>query len=160
MGVWREAAICAVVFAFALTGCGSSPDAPAATTVPVTPAPTSASRGLVENTFPPTLVDRNCSDFANQQEAQNFFREAGGPEKDLHSLDPDHNGQACDESSPSPVSSAAAAGVTQPAVATSSTQATTGPRREQNSSTGAVDGQGGGAENHSSCESSDPARCD
>ena len=41
--------------------------------------------------------DKNCSDFASQDEAQAFFESAGGPENDPHQLDADKDGKACDE---------------------------------------------------------------
>ena len=39
--------------------------------------------------------DRNCSDFATWQEAQDFFLSEGGPSQDPHRLDGDGNGVAC-----------------------------------------------------------------
>ena len=43
----------------------------------------------------PAFVDRNCSDFATQPEAQEFFLAEGGPGEDRHRLDRDGNGMAC-----------------------------------------------------------------
>ena len=43
--------------------------------------------------------DVNCSDFETQEEAQRFFEEQGGPEKDPHRLDEDpgeDDGRACE----------------------------------------------------------------
>jgi micrococcal nuclease len=40
--------------------------------------------------------DKDCSDFATRQEAQNFFISQGGPAKDPHKLDSDHDGVACE----------------------------------------------------------------
>lgn len=40
-------------------------------------------------------VDYNCSDFATQADAQNFFLSQGGPSSDPYNLDPDHDGVAC-----------------------------------------------------------------
>ena len=37
----------------------------------------------------------NCDDFATQEEAQRFFKKAGGPSKDVNGLDGDNNGVAC-----------------------------------------------------------------
>lgn len=45
----------------------------------------------------PHGFDLNCSDFASWGEAQAIFLAAGGPEQDLHRLDPDTNGYACDQ---------------------------------------------------------------
>ena len=38
----------------------------------------------------------NCGDFENQSEAQGIFIECGGPENDIHRLDADGNGIACE----------------------------------------------------------------
>lgn len=46
-------------------------------------------------------TDRDCSDFANQAAAQDFFVGAGGPDSDPHQLDGDRDGVAC-ESVPCP----------------------------------------------------------
>jgi len=45
--------------------------------------------------------DKDCSDFATQEEAQAFFVSRGGPGSDPHRLDGDNDGIAC-ESLPSP----------------------------------------------------------
>jgi hypothetical protein len=37
----------------------------------------------------------NCDDFATQEEAQKFFKNAGGPSKDVNGLDGDNDGVAC-----------------------------------------------------------------
>jgi len=42
------------------------------------------------------LVDRDCSDFKNQKQAQKFFKKAGGPKYDPHGLDADRDGKACE----------------------------------------------------------------
>lgn len=42
------------------------------------------------------FVDRDCSDFDTQPEAQAFFISEGGPEEDPHDLDRDGNGIACE----------------------------------------------------------------
>jgi len=42
------------------------------------------------------FVDRDCSDFETQPEAQAFFIAEGGPEEDPHQLDADGNGIACE----------------------------------------------------------------
>jgi len=43
-------------------------------------------------------ADRDCGDFATQQEAQAFYEAAGGPERDPHRLDGDGDGIACEGS--------------------------------------------------------------
>lgn len=40
--------------------------------------------------------DKDCSDFKTQNEAQAFFFSQGGPSKDPHKLDVDHDGIACE----------------------------------------------------------------
>lgn len=40
-------------------------------------------------------ADRNCSDFANQRQAQNYFIRRGGPQRDPDRLDGDGDGRAC-----------------------------------------------------------------
>lgn len=40
--------------------------------------------------------DRDCSDFRNQRRAQFFFIRQGGPRRDRHRLDSDHDGIACE----------------------------------------------------------------
>ena len=42
------------------------------------------------------FVDRNCSDFVSWQHAQDFFLSEGGPDSDLHRLDGNGNGVACE----------------------------------------------------------------
>lgn len=46
--------------------------------------------------YDPFGPDRDCGDFSSQQEAQEFFEAAGGPESDPHDLDRDGDGIACD----------------------------------------------------------------
>lgn len=43
--------------------------------------------------------DKDCSDFPTQAAAQKFFKKHGGPKRDPHRLDADHDGIAC-ESNP------------------------------------------------------------
>lgn len=47
--------------------------------------------------YAPSLPDRDCGDFATQQEAQAFFLAAGGPARDPHRLDGDNDGIACEK---------------------------------------------------------------
>lgn len=42
------------------------------------------------------FVDRDCSDFSSQREAQRFF-ENHHPRRDPHRLDADHDGIACED---------------------------------------------------------------
>ena len=69
------AVVAAALLAAAVLSCGSSRSAAAA--------------------------DRDCSDFANQRDAQNFFLSHGGPGRDPDHLDGDGDGIAC-ESNPCP----------------------------------------------------------
>ena len=51
-----------------------------------------------------TTADKNCSDFANQRDAQQYFDSHGGsPSNNVDDLDRDHDGTACD-SNPCPCS--------------------------------------------------------
>lgn len=45
---------------------------------------------------PVDIIDKDCTDFSNQKEAQAFFESQGGPTNDPHRLDVDKNGQACE----------------------------------------------------------------
>jgi micrococcal nuclease len=61
---------------------------------PNLPAPTVPAPGGLR--YDPNGPDRDCSDFATQEEAQEFFIAAGGPARDPHHLDADHDGIACE----------------------------------------------------------------
>jgi hypothetical protein len=162
---WRVAALSGVAL-LAFGGCSASGSkaTPAPTTAPA--AARSLDLAKISATSSPALVDRNCEDFATTSDAQDFYIEAGGPDQDLHGLDLDHNGNACDETSPAPSAVVAGIAVT-PAPAQAPVQAgpvtpqpTVGPPKEVHSSSGSVDGKSGGSDSHSSCESSDETRCD
>ena len=157
----RAAALPIVLLALLCASCSSSgPEAtPAPSAAPIQSP--SAELAKVSSTTAPTLVDRNCADFATQEVAQGFYIEAGGPDQDLHGLDPDHNGNACDEQSPSPVSSASvgtapAGTVTAPAPPPSPAPS---PSRRSSTTQGVVEGESGGSGSQSSCSSSDETRC-
>jgi hypothetical protein len=46
---------------------------------------------------PPALArDYDCSDFSTWRQAQRFYRNHGGPRRDPHRLDSDHDGIACE----------------------------------------------------------------
>lgn len=137
---------------------GCSSPTPVATPVPTpSDAPASDRLAVVSSTDAPILDDRNCGDFPSQHDAQGFYIEAGGPDQDLHGLDPDRNGNACDDRSPPPSSSAAVA--TAPPSAIPTAAPPVGTPNELRSSSGSVDGKSGGSDNNSSCESSDETRC-
>jgi hypothetical protein len=73
----------------------SPPSAPSPTSMSsVPPTPT---RGL---RYDPNGPDRDCADFDTQEEAQEFFLAAGGPERDPHGLDGDNDGIACEKLPP------------------------------------------------------------
>lgn len=42
------------------------------------------------------IGDQDCADFDTQAEADRFFREQGGPERDPHTLDADRDGIPCE----------------------------------------------------------------
>jgi hypothetical protein len=45
---------------------------------------------------PASAGDKDCSDFKNWKQAQRFYENHGGPKKDPHRLDADHDGIACE----------------------------------------------------------------
>ena len=45
----------------------------------------------------PRHVGLGCGDFPTQQQAQDFFHAHGGPWHDIHGLDTDRNGLACEQ---------------------------------------------------------------
>ena len=45
---------------------------------------------------PAAAGDKDCSDFSSWREAQHFFIKHGGPRRDPHRLDADHDGIACE----------------------------------------------------------------
>lgn len=55
------------------------------------------------------IADKDCSDFATQKAAQEFFLDHGGPQSDPHNLDADSDGVAC-ESNPCPCSTSQGGG--------------------------------------------------
>lgn len=46
--------------------------------------------------LPAMGADQDCSDFGSQASAQKFFLGHGGPGRDSHALDDDHDGLACE----------------------------------------------------------------
>jgi hypothetical protein len=51
---------------------------------------------LAFSAAPATAGDKDCADFNNWRQAQNFYKKHGGPNKDPHRLDGDHDGIACE----------------------------------------------------------------
>lgn len=150
-----------VVIAAAFACSSSDPQVP--TPVPTTGLATPA--GVVPSTPTPAsgfLDDRNCDDFATQDQAQAFFEEGGGPEQDLHDLDPDYNGRACDEAGAAPASPASAAPSVPPATAVpparAAPTAVASPQQHTQVS-GDVEGPQGGSSTRSSCETDGEERC-
>lgn len=45
---------------------------------------------------PASARDKDCSDFSTWRQAQNFYKNHGGPKRDPHRLDADHDGIACE----------------------------------------------------------------
>jgi hypothetical protein len=45
---------------------------------------------------PASAADKDCSDFSSWREAQKFYKRHGGPSRDPHRLDADHDGIACE----------------------------------------------------------------
>ena len=78
---------------------------PVPTKVPAptsTPAPTPTSTPVPTLPAKDPLVDRNCGDFADWREAQDFYLSEGGPDDDPHGLDRDGDGVACQSLSGAP----------------------------------------------------------
>ena len=74
-----------------VVGCGDGEESPT-----VTPVPT-ADRGEPSRSFYSIDPDgRDCSGFDTWSEANEFFRAAGGPERDPYRLDPDADGIPCE----------------------------------------------------------------
>jgi Spy/CpxP family protein refolding chaperone len=46
---------------------------------------------------PASAADKDCADFNSWRQAQNFYKKHGGPKKDPHRLDADHDGIACED---------------------------------------------------------------
>lgn len=124
--------------------------------------PSAAPTGLATSsvTLAPVLDDRDCDEFPTREDAQRFYEEAGGPRQDIHELDPDDNGRACDETgvgaSPTPSSRSS------DAQARPSAAAVPSPVRmsEQTTVSGSVAGPSGGSASRTNCESTDPSRCE
>ena len=73
-----------------------TPTAQVAPAVALTPAPSPTPLPSAQpESADEEAVDRNCSDFADWEEAQAFFLSEGGPEADSHLLDGDGDGVAC-----------------------------------------------------------------
>ena len=64
------------------------------TTVPATTAPQPSATSTT--VFDPLGEDRNCGEFVNWQQAQDFYLAAGGPDTDPHGLDGVSDGTACE----------------------------------------------------------------
>lgn len=45
---------------------------------------------------PAAARDYDCSDFSTWRQAQRFYKNHGGPRRDPHRLDADHDGIACE----------------------------------------------------------------
>lgn len=52
--------------------------------------------GLLASAAPAIAGDKDCSDFSTWRQAQNFYKRHGGPQRDPHRLDADHDGIACE----------------------------------------------------------------
>ena len=87
-----------------LAACGSAPP-PASSNVSLPiPFDPNDPTGVGVPRFPRSVTasrsdpasDKNCTDFPSSLEAQRFFTAAGGPQSDLHDLDRDGDGYACE----------------------------------------------------------------
>lgn len=48
------------------------------------------------NAAPALAADKDCSDFSSWKQAQRFYKNHGGPQRDPHRLDADRDGIACE----------------------------------------------------------------
>jgi excalibur calcium-binding domain-containing protein len=63
----------------------------------LTTATAIAALAIASTATPATAFrDRDCSDFSSWRAAQKFYRQHGGPRRDPHRLDADHDGIACE----------------------------------------------------------------
>lgn len=95
-GLWGSACAQAVPLAPAPSGGsarGSSTSAPGGPAPAPAPPPPSS---VPPPPSAPVAGDRDCKDFATQEEAQAFFLSQGGPASDPHRLDKDGDGIACE----------------------------------------------------------------
>ena len=74
----------------------ASPEPTPAATTTTTPEPAPGSAQHQDLPFDPNGSDRDCSDFADWWNAQNFYLAAGGPDEDPHRLDNNGDGAACE----------------------------------------------------------------
>jgi len=52
---------------------------------------------LAFSAAPASAADKDCSDFSSWHAAQKFYKRHGGPQRDPHRLDADHDGIACED---------------------------------------------------------------
>jgi micrococcal nuclease len=72
------------------------PSKPTATSRPTAANLVATATTVAALRYDPNGPDRDCPDFATHAEAQAFFIAAGGPARDPHRLDGDHDGIACE----------------------------------------------------------------
>lgn len=81
----------------------AAPAAPAAPAPADAAAAESGATGSAPSSRPAAaaeapVADKDCGDFGSRDEAQTFFEDNGGPSSDVHRLDADDDGQACEGS--------------------------------------------------------------
>ena len=97
LGTGGLVAVAAVVVAvLLLSGRGEQEPVPALSVATEPASETAVPASATPASTSPAVVDRDCADFESWPEAQAFYEEAGGPEADPHSLDPDQDGVACE----------------------------------------------------------------
>ena len=69
----------------------------------IMPVPITKGPRAPEPKYDPAGPDRDCGDFDTWQEAQVFYLASGGPDNDVHNLDADLNGVACESLPGSPL---------------------------------------------------------
>jgi excalibur calcium-binding domain-containing protein len=60
-------------------------------------AAVAAVAALAISATPVAAADKDCADFSSWRQAQNFYVKHGGPKRDPHRLDGDHDGIACED---------------------------------------------------------------
>jgi hypothetical protein len=63
----------------------------------ITVAALAAVVALAFGAAPASAGDKDCADFNSWRAAQKFYKRHGGPQRDPHRLDADHDGIACED---------------------------------------------------------------
>lgn len=95
LGLWGECSPTATLPTASATA--DAQVSPTAQQTPASEAPGAPSPTVATPLrYDPNGPDRDCGDFSTHAEAQAFYEAAGGPDRDPHKLDGDHDGTACE----------------------------------------------------------------